>query len=90
MQIKNLEVDMIACFNKEKNYPIPLKMRITTSTGIKKYINIDRLVGQKMEKIAGNRMCIFRCEADSKTKNEVTPFEVKYDMETGKWFLYKV
>lgn len=40
------------------------------------------------EKLAGNRMLIFRCQ--SEIKGELKPFEIKYELGTCKWFLWKM
>lgn len=40
------------------------------------------------EKFAGNRMLCFRCQ--SEIKEELRPFEIKFELGTCKWFLYKM
>jgi hypothetical protein len=40
------------------------------------------------EKLAGNKMLIFRCQ--SEIERELKPYEIKYELGTCKWYLWKM
>jgi hypothetical protein len=51
-------------------------------------IRIGRILFQEEEKLAGNRMVVYRCEGLVQDLNKV--FELKYEILTCKWFLFKM
>ena len=63
--------------------PHPLRLKLNGET-----IKIEQVVSMTEEKLAGNRMLIFRCQ--SEIKGELKPFEIKYELGTCKWFLWKM
>ncbi|WP_339785816.1 hypothetical protein [Tissierella sp.] len=53
-----------------------------------KVIKINKVLFREEEKIAGNRMILYRCES---TINDIQKiFELKYEISTCKWFLFKM
>lgn len=80
-------IEMIAWFTtKEK--PIPLRYRIVDENNTYKVVNVDRILFAEEEKIAGNRMILYRCE--SLINNAQRIYELKYEIDTCKWFLFKI
>ncbi|WP_040411942.1 hypothetical protein [Desulfosporosinus sp. OT] len=53
-----------------------------------KELKIEQVVSVTEEKLAGNRMLVFRCQ--SEIKGELRPFEIKYELRKRKWFLWKM
>ncbi|SHN86582.1 hypothetical protein [Desulfitobacterium chlororespirans] len=51
-------------------------------------VDVERLLKVSEEKLAGNRMLIFRCQ--SEVYGIMKVFELKYELQTCKWFLYKM
>jgi hypothetical protein len=51
-------------------------------------IKIDRILLRHVEKLAGNRMLLFRCQSFYGDAERL--FEIKYEFNTCKWFLYKI
>ncbi|MCK9443638.1 MAG: hypothetical protein M0Q14_03790 [Tissierellaceae bacterium] len=80
-------IEMIAWFSKDK-YPIPLRYRIVDENMENKVIKVDKILFKEEEKIAGNRMILYRCE--SIIENTQRIFELKYEISTCKWFLFKI
>ncbi|MFA7534117.1 MAG: hypothetical protein WCY46_07295 [Tissierellaceae bacterium] len=80
-------IEMIAWFSKDK-YPIPLRYRIVDENMEHKVIKVDKILFKEEEKIAGNRMILYRCE--SIIENTQRIFELKYEISTCKWFLFKI
>lgn len=87
MKVLMRPIEMLAWFNKD-NYPVPLRYRITAEDSSKIVIKVEKILFREEEKLAGNRMVIYRCES---TINQVQKiFELKYEIATCKWYLYKM
>ncbi|NLY77556.1 MAG: hypothetical protein GX080_05650 [Tissierellia bacterium] len=87
MKILMKPIEIIAWFNS-KEKPIPLKYRILDENNTYKVIKVDRVIFSQEEKLAGNRMILYRCE--STISNFRVIYELKYEIDTCKWFLYKI
>ncbi len=89
MKVLNMPVDMVAIFDLNNDYPIPLKFRIK-SKDLNKHIKIDKIRDSRQEMKAGHRICIFRCESYDKDKDMIIPYEIHYEREDDVWLLYKI
>lgn len=87
MKILMKAVDMI-CFSTTDGKLTPLKFRIKDNDSNYKVIKIDRIVSCEEEKLAGNRMLIYKVESLLGEKQQL--YEIKYEFTTCKWFLYKM
>lgn len=79
-------IEMIAWFTQEGT-PNPIRYKITSSDSSNIVVKVDRVVTRSEEKIAGNRMFIFRCQ--SEMNGLLKLYELKYELSTCKWYLYK-
>jgi hypothetical protein len=80
-------VDMI-CLSSSEGVITPLKFRIRENGEETKTIRIDRIIDKKEEKLAGNRMLIFTVQSTMDGVERV--FEMKYEIQSFKWYLYKL
>ncbi|UWG98285.1 hypothetical protein LPY66_05635 [Dehalobacter sp. DCM] len=87
MKVYMQPVELIAWFTRD-GIPQPLKYRITAEDGTYQIVSIQRIVHRTEEKTAGNRMLIFRCEAE--VNNLLKLFELKFEVQTCTWYLYKM
>lgn len=87
MKVLMKPIEMIAWFNKD-NYPIPLRYRVSSENMEDVVIRVDKILFREEEKLAGNRMILYRCE--SLINNTQKLFELKYDISTCKWYLFKM
>jgi len=81
MKTKMTPIEVLAHF--ENGNPHPIRFKLTD-----KEIKIERVVSVTEEKLAGNKMLCFRCQ--SEIKGELRPFEIKFELGTCKWFLWKM
>lgn len=86
MKVLMKPIDMIAWFTAE-GVPRPIKYRLMEE---EKYhtIRVDRVMERSEEKWAGNRMLVYRCQSVIEGREQV--YELKYELNTCKWFLYKM
>ena len=87
MKVLMQPVEMIAWFNEEK-YPVPLRYRVTSENMERVVIKIDRILFKEEEKLAGNRMILYRCEGIINNNRRI--FELKYEISTCQWYLFKM
>lgn len=82
MRILSKPIEMIAWFTKDGVLnPIRYKLDGIVS-------KVDQVTSKSEEKLAGNRMIIYRCQ--SEINGELRPFELKYELMTCRWFLFKM
>lgn len=79
-------IEMIAWFTLEGT-PNPIRYKMTSDNSSPLVVKVDRIVTRSEEKLAGNRMFIFRCQ--SEIDGLLKLFELKYELNTCKWYLYK-
>ncbi len=87
MKVVVTPLEMVAWFTQE-GVPMPVRFRIVNEEGIYTIIKIDRIISRDKEKLAGNEMLIYRCE--SMIKGVQKTYEIKYELRTCKWILYKI
>lgn len=80
-------IDVIAWFNKDGT-PKPIKFRITSEDENEAVIKIDKVLFNYTEKLAGNPMLVFRCQGVVNNMEKI--FELKYELGTCKWMLFKI
>ncbi len=87
MKVLMKSIEMIAWFT-EDGIPIPIKYKMLCEDNSYLTIKVDSILFREQEKLAGNRMIKFTCQS---TVNEVQRrYELKYELDTCKWFLFKM
>lgn len=87
MKVLMQPIEMIAWFNKD-NFPVPLRYRISSEDMTHTVVKIHRILFKEEEKLAGNRMLLYRCEGIINQSQRI--FELKYEISSCKWYLYKM
>ncbi|MDU4147927.1 MAG: hypothetical protein E7H86_08965 [Bifidobacterium breve] len=82
MKIVNKPIDVIAYCNKDGDIE-PIRIRLD-----EKVIRIERILARETEKLCGNYMEKFTCT--STINNVEKMFEIKYELKTHKWILFKI
>lgn len=80
-------VDMVAWFTKE-GAPKPIRFRMVAEDEENITGKIHRIIQKDVEKLAGNPMLIFRCEGCLNCS--LRQFEIKYELFTCKWILFRI
>ncbi|HCX03647.1 MAG: hypothetical protein H0S78_02265 [Tissierellales bacterium] len=78
MKLLNHPIDMIAVFDVNGDIK-PFKFKYKD-----KKIKVEKIIDIKEEKLAGNRRLVFVCMTDRKDI-----YELKYEIDSHKWFLFK-
>ena len=82
MQILMTPMEVIAHFDINGKLR-PLRLRLEGEA-----VKIEQVVSMTEERLAGNKMLCFRCQ--SEIGGELKPFEIKFELNTCKWFLWKM
>lgn len=78
----------VISYTDDKGDIRPLRFRLKIEDDTVKVIKVDKVIVKETEKLAGNIMFIFKCQ--SLIDNVLKLFEIKYDLKTCKWMLYKI
>ncbi|OPX46435.1 hypothetical protein CLHUN_02510 [Ruminiclostridium hungatei] len=78
---------MIAWFTTAGK-PNPVKFKFASDGDDCIIIRVGRIITVEEEKIAGNRMYLYKCQ--SVVDNTEKIYELKYEIASCKWFLYKM
>ncbi|AFM40409.1 hypothetical protein Desaci_1386 [Desulfosporosinus acidiphilus SJ4] len=87
MKILMRPIEMLSWFTKE-GVINPIRYRITTEQSEPIVVKVDKVILRTEEKLAGNKMIIFRCQSVINGLQKI--YEVKYEISTCKWFLFKM
>lgn len=86
MKIIMKPVEMIAAHDIEGKIT-PVKFKYPESDTFK-VVRVERVLDRRRERIAGNHMRVFLCQTTA-GEREIR-FELKYEVNTQKWFLSKI
>lgn len=86
MKVLAKPIEMIAWFT-EGGVPTPVKFKIN-SENPPVIVKIDKVISKVVEKFAGNNMYLYRCQSIIDNMERV--YELKYELKTCKWMLYKM
>ena len=82
MKVYMKPIEMIAWFSQDGSLH-PVRYKIDDMV-----IKVEQVTSKSEENLAGNRMIIYRCQ--SEINGELKLFELKYEVQTCKWFLFKM
>ena len=87
MKVYMRQIKMIAWF-AENGALTPLKFQIKGDGSESITIRVDNITERSEEKLAGNKMMIYRCQ--SEIDGVEKQYELKYEICTLKWYLWKM
>lgn len=80
-------IEMIVWFTQD-GVPHPLKYRLLQKDGSYTVVKVGKVISSDKERLAGNNMLIYRCQSIVHGIEKL--YELKYEIATCKWFLYKM
>ena len=88
MKMINKQIEVLAHF--KDSYPIPLRCKIVDEDNSNIVIRVDKILFQEEARFSsiGNKIIIYKCQSAMNNMERI--FELKYETNTGKWFLYKM
>lgn len=86
LKVLALPIEMIAWFN-EAGLPTPIKFKINLES-VANVVKVDKVIHREVEKFAGNYVYLYRCQ--SVINNMERVYELKYELKSCKWMLFKM
>jgi len=86
MKVVARPIEVIAWFTKE-GVPMPVRFRVQDEDE-NQVIKINKIITKDREKLAGNEMMSFTCESIINGAQKI--YELKYELRTCKWILFKI
>lgn len=87
MKVLVRSIEMICLF--EKNGALqPIKFKINDEEGSEQVIKIHKIMKKDKIKLAGNQLYIFTCIVLVNGFEKIC--EIRYEISSLKWFLYKI
>jgi hypothetical protein len=80
-------IDMVCWFEKT-GMPHPVRFKISREDESEAVIKVDKVITVDKERLAGNEMLVFKCQSVINKTQRV--FELKYELSTCKWILFKM
>lgn len=87
MKVVAKPIQMIAWYC-EDGTANPIKFRVKEDDESYTTIKVDRVMKRDLEKLAGNLMQVFTCSSVINGVEKI--FELKYELKTCKWILFKI
>lgn len=87
MKVVAKPIEMAAWFTRD-GIPHPIKFRIVNEDESYTVIKIDKIICTNTEKLAGNCMYVFKCQSIVEGIERI--FEIKYEISTCRWILFKI
>ncbi len=87
MKVLALPIEMVS-YTDNNGAIKPIRFRMQVNDEPMKVIKIDKVIIKDTEKFAGNIMIVFKCQ--SLIEDDTKLFEIKYELSTCKWILYKI
>lgn len=66
----------------------PVRFRLINEDETFKVIRIDKIIVKDTEKLAGNIMYVYKCQSLVDGIQKI--YEIKYELRTCKWILFKI
>lgn len=66
----------------------PIRFRIENEDESISVIKIDKVITIDKEKLAGNHMLVYKCQSIIKGSERL--YEIKYELSSCKWILFKL
>lgn len=87
MKVLMKPIEMIAWFTKD-GISNPIKFKMMDEENCNIAVKVDKILVREEEKLAGNRMLVYKCQSMMGGIERL--YELKYEINSCKWFLYKI
>ena len=87
MKVLAKPIEMVSWTDEQGNIK-PIRFKISNKDESISVIKVDRVISVEKEKLAGNFMIVFTCQSVIKGAERI--YEIKYELSTCRWILYKL
>jgi len=87
MKVIAKPIEMVA-WTDTKGIINPVRFKITKEDGTNSVVKIDKVISVEKEKLAGNNMLVYKCQSVINETKRL--YELKYELATSRWILFKI
>lgn len=87
MKVVNIPIDMISKTTKE-GVVTPVKFRMIDTDESWLEVKVDQVITREFDRSAGNKMWVYNCQ--SSIHGILKPYQLKMEIDTCKWVLFKI
>ena len=87
MKVLALPIEMVS-YTDNKGSIKPIRFRMQIGDEPMQVIKIDKVIVKETQKLAGNIMIVYKCQ--SLIDDVAKLFEIKYEISTCRWILFKI
>lgn len=87
MKIVAKPVDVV-CWISKSGFINPVRFRIVDEELGERVIKIDKIIIRDTEKMGGNKMYLYKCQSCINGLQKM--LELKYELDTCRWMLWKI
>ncbi|HEY8805761.1 MAG TPA: hypothetical protein VIM42_11780 [Clostridium sp.] len=87
MKVLALPIEMVSYTDNKGNIK-PVRFRMQIGDEPMQVIRIDKVIVKDTEKFAGHIMLVYKCQSLIEDVSKL--FEIKYELSTCRWILYKI
>ena len=87
MKVVAKPIEMVAWTDTKGNIN-PVRFKITKEDETSSVVKIDKVISVDKEKLAGNNMLVFKCQSTVNGADKL--YEIKYELSSCKWILFKI
>lgn len=87
MKVVAKPIEMVAWTDTKGNIN-PVRFKITKDDESSSVVKIDKVITRTQEKFAGNLMIVFTCQSLIGDMEKL--YEIKYELSTCRWILFKI
>ena len=87
MKVVARPIEMVA-WTDTKGIINPVRFKIIKEDGTNSVVKIDKIISVDKEKLAGNNMLVYQCQSSVNGADKL--YEIKYELATCRWILFKI
>lgn len=87
LKVLALPIEVVS-YTDNKGAIKPIRFRMQINDDPMEVIKVDKIICKDTENLAGNVMIVYKCQ--SLIDNVLRQFELKYELNTCRWMLYKI
>jgi len=87
MKVMAIPIEMVS-YTDNKGSIKPIRFRVQIADEPMQVIKIDKVITANKEKLAGNNMIVFKCQSVINGLDKI--YEIKYELSSCRWILFKM
>jgi hypothetical protein len=87
LKVVSKAIECVVSFDR-KGKPMPIKFRYINDEEFFVVVKVDKIIHQELQTYTGVKTWLFQCQ--SMISGAAKDYEIKFEIPSGKWLLYKI